>query len=577
MISRRGRTAGALLALLVPTALLGQNAKVRVVLRPQVVGVGEPAELKFELEATTRAPGFQPRFELHNLSIVGGPVNQQSMSITNGELSRSVSLVWYLSPIEPGPARVHSITVEATEAPQQRRRQRRPDPFRGLFRDLFSPRQNVPIEKADIRLEAEVSPHDPYPGQQHTYTLYLLEERRRPGTGRVQVSTILPRIGSFRGFWTREIDLPEEIRPEVVERDGRPYWRRPVLRRALFAFQPGKQELPASEAELHVIYYRPSGFGEEPTRPESVAVESNPVTVTVRDLPPSAGNGFKGAVGRFRIESGLEPTEIEAGQSAQLTIRIVGDGNLDGLPDPVMPTFDGISVFPPEETSSWRARGSRVEGERSWLYTLVPERAGTWNLPSVDWIIFDPVAQSYETISTTSATLVATGDPEPAVAETELPERVEDAPPTPAGLGASTVGATRALGSTPALAAAALGGAFLTLVLVWGASRRKRPDQALVDRLEEAFREEKPRRCAAAAEEAWRAFVDHRWGVQPGTPSTEWGDRLTARGADQAAAADLGRLMDDLHYLRYAPKLAEIDGLRADLSKRAQRLARVLS
>jgi hypothetical protein len=67
-----------------------------------------------------------------------------------------------------------------------------------------------------------------------------------------------------------------------------------------------------------------------------------------------------------------------------------------------------------------------------------------------------------------------------------------------------------------------------------------------------------------------------RWHVPQGAPSTQWGRLLAERGADAPGAEELVRLADDLHYLRYAPKLSSISELREDLLRRSRKLARIM-
>ena len=88
------------------------------------------------------------------------------------------------------------------------------------------------------------------------YSLYLLVERRREGEGRVSVETIFPRrVPQFQGFWSQEIPLPESARAEIVELDGRLWWRQAILQRALFPFEPGERSIEAAEADLRLVVF----------------------------------------------------------------------------------------------------------------------------------------------------------------------------------------------------------------------------------------------------------------------------------------------------------------------------------
>jgi hypothetical protein len=95
--------------------------------------------------------------------------------------------------------------------------------------------------------------------------------------------------------------------------------------------------------------------------------------------------------------------------------------------------------------------------------------------------------------------------------------------------------------------------------------------------LREAREESRPRQLAAKIEEAWRAFLETRWEIPPGTPTTRWADLLSEHGADPEAARELVGLADDLHYLRYAPQLSSCDTLCREVMERCRRLSRRLA
>ncbi|HVS03427.1 MAG TPA: hypothetical protein VMT16_11710, partial [Thermoanaerobaculia bacterium] len=104
-----------------------------------------------------------------------------------------------------------------------------------------------------------------------------------------------------------------------------------------------------------------------------------------------------------------------------------------------------------------------------------------------------------------------------------------------------------------------------------GRARRR-----LLGRLRHAVAAGPPRQAAADVETAWRDFLGERWGIPPGVPSTQWGEQLRRRGVTAPAAEELVRLMDDVHYLRYAPQLAATECIQGELWERCRRLARLI-
>ena len=384
----------------------------------------------------------------------------------------------------------------------------------------------------------------------------------------MSVETIFPRrVPQFQGFWSQEIPLPENARAEMVDLDGRLWWRQAILQRALFPFEPGERPIDAAEADLRLVFFRPIGFGlgEEPIRPAAIRRSSNAPVASVRALPP-APPGFSGAVGRFRAQADLRPARVAAGEGAVLRVELSGSGNASGLPDPRLPALPGLSTSAPQESIRHRTEGARVESSRTWTWTLVPRTAGDWQVPTISWVTFDPTSGEYQTVSTAPLALGASPAP-PALRPVATP------PPTrPVQRGWR--------GFLPAIGAGAGAAvAVLALILGWQRLRRRnRPARRrLVARLRAALAQAQPRHAAGDAEQAWRDFLRERYAVPADTAPTQWPGLLAARGLGPALGSELLRLLEDLHYLRYAPQLASTDSLQRDLLERSRRLARRLA
>jgi hypothetical protein len=603
----RAARPGALLLLALSAAHPGgaeQGPEILFHVQPQRVGVGEPVEITFELpQAGLRPRQILPRFELENLRVVAGPSRHESMTWSGGTLSRRQSVSWTAVADRPGQARVFAVevslaletasqpeltlsfgdrVVEVTPEPQRRdrgRSQLASDPFDDMLRGLFGPprtRPTRPMEEPELLLEAEVRPTHPYVGEQAVYTLYLLAERRRPGEGRVQVETIYPRhVPSFPGFWAQDVPLPQHSRVEVVEREGRSFFRQPVLRRALFPLGEGDHEIAAAEVELRLVAFVPTLFGEEPTRPSPATRQSNPVRLQVRPLPRPPPS-FSGAVGSFRVHAGLSPPLVAVGEATTFTLELEGSGNLAAIPGPELPPLAGVRRFPPRRESSVEGQGGSLRSRRSWSWALVPERAGSWELPSQEWSHFDPGSGTYRTLRTPALRLTALGD-------APIAEQGPSAPPDPPPGPTTEIDQRPALmlpGSLGPWAAAGLGSAALAMLLVVVAVRRRRPggpsQRRLTERLRMAGKEQEPRQAAAVAESAWREFLAERWHVPRGAPCSRWAELLGRQGVARPVTDELVELMEDLHYLRYAPELAATAPLREELWQRSRRLLRQL-
>jgi oxygen tolerance protein BatD len=486
-----------------------------------------------------------------------------------------------------GPARVKGINVETGgqlyQVPdQQIEVQKEPTgatapsrgnaPFGGIgdpFEDFFGRRREVPqAVKPKVFLRAVASPSRAFVGQQVTYTVYLYTQG--------DVNSVNPRaLPAFRGFWVRELELPQRLRAEMVEEAGERYGRVALLQRALFPLSPGDVTIEPIDIDLGVRVPEMSAFGPLLSSIEEVRRRTNAVELTIDPLPPAPA-GFAGAVGSLGIQAKLDRDQVLAGDAATLTVTLSGEGNLEGLQAPSLDLPDGIKHFPPQKDSSDHSSSTTVGGKRTWSFVLIPQRGGEFRIPSVVVPYFDPGAKTYKQAASPPLTLRST----PLAASAPSPAPAA-APPTTADQEAPR-GEGRERGWLRPAAWAAAGGMAMTLLLLGvrsvsrnGAGNRH-ARRAAESKLRLAAREDRPRQAAAQIEEAWRDFLAARYELSAGTPSPQWPDELARRGVDPQAAEQLKRLADDLHYLRYAPQLASAESLRGEVIERSRRLLRDL-
>ena len=129
-------------------------------------------------------------------------------------------------------------------------------------------------------------------------------------------------------------------------------------------------------------------------------MESVPVMVDVRPLPTEAPAGFTGAVGRFEVSADVDTTTIRMNESVQLTVKIEGSGNIDALPDPSWPEFQGWRVIESPAVASSEIIDGRLVGSRTYERVLVPEIAGELAVPGISYTYFDPDLEQYAQTAT---------------------------------------------------------------------------------------------------------------------------------------------------------------------------------
>jgi hypothetical protein len=575
-------------------ALPAAAQDVKVTLEPEVIGLDETATLTIEVHGDGfSSMSFRPKFELDNLEVLGRPARFDDIRFTNGNLSRTFRLSWQVRPLALGTARVRSIVVglddNEVRLPAQelrvqqeptRQAQRRPrapddeeDPFQRFFGRMPNPWREEP-RQPEVFLRAEMQPARPVVGQQVLYTVYLYTREDIAG-----IST--SGIPTFRGFWVRDIPLPQQLPTDMVDIDGRRYGRVPLLKKALFPLRAGSYKLEPATIDLVVQRYDRSFFSFRPTlaRSEQIRLQTAAQTIDVQPLPP-APPGFGGAVGDLALAAQLEPREVHLGEAATLTVRLTGVGNLQGVREPLLQPPPGLTLLPPQQEGKEELNGSAVRGTRIWRYAVVPDRAGRFTLDAPKITYFDPAEARYQVATTTDMALTALAPP-------PSPAR----PAVSARPGGGTTDAGRAGLSgrrwSPVLPwlAALPWGLVLVVALVRQRSARTvagedEETRRFAEVLREAEAEERPRQMALRLEEAWRELLARRWGVPQATPPSRWRERLAGQLADQGVEAEaldeLDLLIEDLRYLRSAPQLSTTDALRGDAIARSRRLLRWL-
>ncbi|HYL06332.1 MAG TPA: BatD family protein, partial [Thermoanaerobaculia bacterium] len=143
---------------------------------------------------------------------------------------------------------------------------------------------------------------------------------------------------------------------------------------------------------------------------------------------------------------------------------------------------------------------------------------------------------------------------------------------------ATSAGAPGAAGSAGAVAGSAGAVAGSAGVASGVAGRGAPPPQPreVEQKLREAAREDRPRHAAALVEEGWRGYLAGRWGLPSTTPPARWGAVLAAQGVTSDVADEVTRLVEELHYLRYAPQLSTTGAIRDQLLSRSRQLLRRL-
>ncbi|MEN8211983.1 MAG: BatD family protein, partial [Thermodesulfobacteriota bacterium] len=148
-------------------------------------------------------------------------------------------------------------------------------------------------------------------------------------------------------------------------------------------------------------------------RSKPVRVVSNPVEIEVVPLPQYRGEGkFSGLVGNFDIISNIDQTNLKAGESATLTIKISGTGN---IMDASLPGInfddlykDAFKVYDDNPVETIELTQNGYSGFKIFKKAIVPVNPGKYTIKPITLIYFDVDKKGFQSVSTEPISLDVT-------------------------------------------------------------------------------------------------------------------------------------------------------------------------
>ncbi|NDK57670.1 BatD family protein [Pontibacter fetidus] len=222
-----------------------------------------------------------------------------------------------------------------------------------------------------------------------------------------QIATILKQIQQ-PNVWEESFEFTE-IAPENVTVEGKPYLRFKLYEAVLYPIN--LQPIKFPQLSLKMLKYK---VAKKPNLLNSERQEGYKTyfarerEIKVKQLPP---HPLRDAVpvGTYRLVEKLSGKSVQVNKSFSYLFRVEGEGNLAAIMPPVPEEQTALDFYPPDVYQDITRRAGRVQGSKSFSYTVLPREPGTYKLHNVmQWIYFDPVAARYDTLRPT-LTIAVTG------------------------------------------------------------------------------------------------------------------------------------------------------------------------
>lgn len=184
--------------------------------------------------------------------------------------------------------------------------------------------------------------------------------------------------------------------------NGQQYQVAIIDRKVLLPQKSGRMTIDPTEAEF-VVKRRVRGGGGgffsdffDDVQMTRQRVRSRPVQLTVKALPNKPA-GFSGGVGRYTLKATVTPTEVEVDNSLQVKVTVEGTGNLKLLSMPKPQFHQDFDSFDPSSRNDVQNCSEGFTGRRTDEYVVIPRRDGSFEIPQIRLIYFDPSRAQYVT------------------------------------------------------------------------------------------------------------------------------------------------------------------------------------
>ncbi len=410
------------------------------------IGKNDYLQVQFKIENASNVESIDPP-SFKNFSVVSGPNQESGMSDINGNVSRYVSISYFLKPQSTGNFTIGPATAKAdgkqfqsepidilvTNASNPNSSQRNNgggtslSPFPNLrfdfpteptvqqFDDYILKKGDNINEKVqkNLFIKLDVSKTSCFVGEPiiASYKLYT----------RLRSESTITDAPSFNGFSVSDLQLNDNNSSSVEKYNGRGYNVYTLRKVQLYPLQPGTVTLDPVVADNKVTFLKAEYAGSQKgdmffdmmqnfadaTSPEDAVVQqhvilkSKPVEITVKPLPEeNKPTDFKGAVGSFTINSSVQKNNITTDDAGNLKVVIGGIGNIQLINAPKINWPDGIDGYDAKVNDEIDKFSIPMKGNKTFVFPFTVSKAGSYTIPTFSFSFFDPASQTYKTLQT---------------------------------------------------------------------------------------------------------------------------------------------------------------------------------
>jgi len=391
------------LLLLIPAFFAEADAVKFTMSGPNAVSVGE----QFRLSFVSNERGTDLKLpDISNFDVLMGPSSSTSFSsqTINGVVTQSYtySYIYILRAKEEGTFTIRpaSITIdgkvyESNELTIEVVKEQRSQGATGSQQQQQSATPSGTISKEDLFVKVELDKSNVFRGEQIIATVKIYVSPEVPITSFDDV-----KIPAYAGFWTQEIQIPNQISFSREVYNNKIYQVGVLKKTILFPQQTGRITVDPFEITCMVrqqIRQQRSFFDDffDNYRTIQAKVVSDPVNINVKELP-SRPDGFYGGVGNLNFAATIDKQQLKSNEAATLKITVSGSGNLRLIDAPEIEFPVDFEVYDPKTNESLNATNNGLNGTKTFEYLFIPRFAGDYTIPPIKFASFNPATGQFK-------------------------------------------------------------------------------------------------------------------------------------------------------------------------------------
>ena len=268
------------------------------------------------------------------------------------------------------------------------------------------------INPSDLYITTTASKHEVYEQEPillsyNVYTNLMLEQ-------------LQGKMPDLKGFVAKEIPMSKDKHLTVTRHNGRTTQTTVWSQYVMFPQQSGQLTIPSIKFDGVIAFPNRNVdpvdaffFGSNAITRVNHSVSAPAVSITVKPLPTSPA-GFGGAVGRdFNISAKMLTKDIRENETFNLQVVVSGTGNIDLISPPEVEFPVDFETYDPVANVKTELTANGLTGQLLVNYSATPNHKGTFVIPPVKFVYFNPQDASYHTISTGKAIRINVGKGNP--------------------------------------------------------------------------------------------------------------------------------------------------------------------